>query len=63
MILRVNVHAFSGIESLDEWPSVKVRSNGCALMRRLMLRRVQTWVERVKVRPAVQIGLKVTPFN
>lgn len=24
----VNVHAYSGIESLDEWPDVKVSSNG-----------------------------------
>lgn len=59
----VRIHALGGIESLDEWPHVKVRggfrSGHCFSGADSGRGPPQAWVARADARPAFQVGVNV----
>ena len=52
----VNIHAVSGVETLDEFPNVKVLTPVYVRARK-MLTYIQVWLERAKARPGTETGL------
>ena len=60
VIRRVRIHAFAGVENLDEWPAVKVNIYFLIYLKNNNEVDNQAWVERVGARPEVVAGLNVT---
>lgn len=56
---RVRIHAFAGVDSLDEWPAVKVSVYSMIDLKNNNEVDNQAWVERVGARPGVVAGLNV----
>lgn len=58
-LYRVAGHKRAGIESLDQWPGLKVGTLTSSLYTSLMWFLCQHWFERTAERPAVKAGFAV----
>ncbi len=63
VIAWIRFHKIAGIESLDQWPALKVSYLFPVLARRLLRgidrSYLQAWVERAEARPGFQAGIHV----
>ena len=56
--LRVQIHAIAGVNTLDEWPNVKVKIVSTCFQN-LLVTALQAWFARFLERPAVKAGMQV----